>query len=139
MALPRLLGSSLLRLIEIQQAGLSAGVEIHLQCIVVLPCDMHPARLAHDPADAKSLALEVRLAVSRQIPIVRHANSFLVQRKAFEVTLSWSRHAMAPVFADDRHPVAGGVNRSNRACRLSAPLPARLRTGFDGKADRRQG
>ena len=108
-----------------QQARLRARVEIHLQRVVVLPGDVQPPGLTHDAADAECLALQARGIVLCEIPGVGRTRAGLIQRHAFVVALLRSLDAMAPVFADDRNPVAGEIDRRRRPCicrASSAPL-----------------
>jgi hypothetical protein len=76
MALPGLLAGCLFRSVEIQDACLSAGIKLHLECVVVLPCDVQASRLPDDSPDSKSFALKAGRIIFRQIPRIRNPRTF---------------------------------------------------------------
>ena len=130
MALPCLLGRRL-ALVEVQEPRLLTGVELHLQRVVVVPGDVQPSRLARDAADAVRLALIAGGVVLGQIPRVGDAAAFGVERHAGVVAFRRRHHAEAPVFSDQRDPVAGRIEDSRRLWRArrrrwlpTTPLPA---------------
>jgi hypothetical protein len=93
-----------------QEACLGAGIEVDRQRAVILPRDSQPPGLAHDAADAKSLALEAGLVVFREIPRVRDATPFGIERKALEISLPGGRHPVTPVFGHDGDPGPGQID-----------------------------
>ena len=106
-----------------QQPGLLPGVELDLQRVVVLPGDVQPAGLPHDAADAVRLALIARRVVLGQVPGVGDSAAFGGERHAGVVALRRRHHAEAPVFGDERHPIAGADR--TRAAAFGRPLRGR--------------
>ena len=91
---------------QIQPPRLRAGLGVDAQRAVVLPGDVKPPGRAHPRADAERLAAAGLL----RLPEVCDAAAFAVERHAAVVALERHHHAVAPVFGDHRHPVAGEVD-----------------------------
>src|SRR5262249_36293715 len=118
MTLPRLFAGRLFCFVEVEKPSLCAGVELHLQSVIVLPRYVEASGLAHNAANPECLALEACLIIFREIPGVSNANAFWVERYAFEIASARCHHPMAPVFADNRNPVPCEINRGDGLCRL---------------------
>ena len=105
--LPGLLTRWLFRPIEGQQARLSAGIKFHLERVVVLPGNVQPSRLSHNPADSECFALKAGRIVLFKIPGVCHPSAFGIHGDALHIALLWCLHTMAPIFANNGHPITG--------------------------------
>ena len=89
---------------------------------------MEPSQLAHNAANTECFALQARLTVLRKIPRVRNTPSLSIQGKAFIITLARRRHPVSPIFADDRNPITGEINRRDSfRCLWGTSLAAALR------------
>ena len=77
-----------------------------------------PPGLAHEAADAERFALQAGRVVGCEIPLVRDAPPFGVQRQALEIALARRRHAMPPILVDDGDPIAREVDGRRAARRL---------------------
>ena len=88
-----------------------AGVGFDLQRAVVLPGDVEARRHPHQAGRAVGLAAAVREPWSTLSATLR---AVVVQRHAGVVALRRRHHAPPPVLVDDRHPVAGQVDRRRR-------------------------
>ena len=91
-----------------------------LQRVVVLPGDVEPAGHAHDRGGTIRLALLAGCLVGGRIPGVDDLQRFLRDRDAAVVALGRRHHAVAPVFVDEGHPVAGEIDRRRCLARLVA-------------------
>ena len=82
-----------------------------LSVLIVLPRDVQPAGNAHERRRAVRPALLAGSLVLRRIPGVRDLLCVDGDRNAQVVALWRRHHAPAPVLRDDRHPVAGEIDR----------------------------
>ncbi len=137
--MPGRLAARRLRVAELEQPRLSAGVEIDLQRVVVGPRDVQAPGLAHQTADAERFALQAGRIVGGEVPLARDAPAFGVQRQALEVALARRRHAVPPILADDGNPVTREVDGRGAARRLrrrAGALRQRRVAGADGGDER---
>src|SRR5262249_7381886 len=81
-SLQRALPRRLFRAIEIQDAGLRAGIEFHLQRLIVLPGNADSSWLPDDAADAIRLALIAAGVVGIEVPAGRDFPAFTVDGDA---------------------------------------------------------
>ena len=101
--------------IEVHDARLRAGVRFDDERRVVLPEDVEASGQMHQPAGAICAALLGRCFVLRRIPGVGRAAPFGVDRHIEHVALRRRHHAPPPVVGDERHPVAGEIDRRRQA------------------------
>ena len=109
-----------------------SGVGFNLQRRVIRPRDVQPPGHAHDVWGAVGFALLSGGFVLCRIPRLGDLLSIGVQRNVGIVALWRSDHSKAPVFGDDRNPVAGHIDR-RRILRRFGGGATRLRGKDCGK------
>ena len=96
---------------------------------------MQAARHTHDATNAVGLALVAGLFF-RRVPFIRCIAARWTERNAREIAFGSGGHSIAPIFGDQRHPIAGDIDggsglggrrRSGRAAATS--LRAEVRRG----------
>jgi hypothetical protein len=88
---------------------------------------MQPAGLPHDTPNAECLALKSGCVVFREIPGISDLAALPGEaRKAFIIASARCRHAMTPVFAHDRNPIAGEIHWCRTATASCASTPGAL-------------
>src|SRR3984893_7371301 len=100
-----------------QQAGLSSGVGVDSQSVIVFPVDMQASGHSHEVGGTIRPALIALRLVLGGIPAVSSLAAFGTEGNTRVVPLVRNTHAKAPVFGDDRHPVSGEVDWSGGGAR----------------------
>ena len=113
-----------LKVAEVQQSRLRAGVGFQFQRVGILPGDVHSRRHAHQPAGAVRLAASVHGGR----PGIGDLPPLIVQWNAGVVALGRRHHPPSPLFVDDRDPVAGQIDRRGGLRGLGLLLPTALRS-----------